>query len=260
MTLVMVARPGAQLPAAVRYLEERGFETVAATLIEPVPRADGAVGRALERIEGGEADAVVFTSQSGVRFAMDAARDREALAARLGAMDVVAIGPKTAAALRKAGVGRLLVPGVYSSGGIVAGLDGRLAGKRVEVLRSDRGSPELIAGLRRVCPVVNDTVVYDIVPVGGAAQGRLVELALAGRIDAYLFTSAMTVRSLLALAETPESAAELKAAMNRATVAAIGHPTAQCLRDEGIRIDVVPGRFTFEDMVDALVEHYRNRG
>jgi uroporphyrinogen-III synthase len=45
---------------------------------------------------------------------------------------------------------------------------------------------------------------------------------------------------------------ELKKAINAKKVAVIGNPTAAYLRDNGIQVDVVPERFLFEDMIDAL--------
>lgn len=255
MTRVMVARPRSQLASAVQYLESRGIEVAAVPLIDLVPRTDGSVERAIARIVGREADAVVFTSQNGVRFVLDRATEPRAFLAGLDAVEVVAVGPKTAAALQQAGIGHALVPATYSSEGIVGELGERLAGKRVEVLRSDRGDPRLLSGLRARGARVNETIVYDILPVDGEAQRRLVTEALSGQIDAYMFTSVMTVKSLLAIADTPGMAADLKAAINMATVAAIGHPTERYLRAEGIRIDVIPERFTFEDMVDALLKY-----
>jgi uroporphyrinogen-III synthase len=47
---------------------------------------------------------------------------------------------------------------------------------------------------------------------------------------------------------------ELKMAVNAKKVAVIGNPTAAFLKKNGIRVDVVPVRFTFEDMIDALAK------
>ncbi len=42
--------------------------------------------------------------------------------------------------------------------------------------------------------------------------------------------------------------------LNEKAVAAIGPPTADVLRKYGVAVDVMPERFTFEDMVDAVQE------
>jgi hypothetical protein len=131
--------------------------------------------------------------------------------------------------------------------------DFKLTGKRVEVLRSDHGNPVLISGLEQGGAMVREVIVYDIMPLSGEAQAAFVREALAGGIDAYTFTSTMTARSLLMMGESMGKQDELKKAINAKKVAVIGHPTAAFLKENGIRVDVVPVRFTFEDMIDALL-------
>jgi len=62
----------------------------------------------------------------------------------------------------------------------------------------------------------------------------------------------MTVANFLHTAEDLSRKDEVVYAMNRKTVAAIGTPTAEALQRNGIHVDVLPKRFTFEDLLDAL--------
>jgi uroporphyrinogen-III synthase len=50
---------------------------------------------------------------------------------------------------------------------------------------------------------------------------------------------------------------QLRGALARATVAAIGKPTAEELSRLGVAVDVIPERFTFEAMLAALVGRKR---
>jgi uroporphyrinogen-III synthase len=111
-----------------------------------------------------------------------------------------------------------------------------------------------ISGLEAGGASVKEVIVYDIVPLKGEEQAAFVREALAGRIDAYTFTSTMTARSLLMMGESMGVLDQLKAEINSKKVAVIGHPTADFLKKSGIRVDVVPERFTFEDMVEALLK------
>ncbi len=253
MKRVAITRPRKFLPAAVTLLRSKGLEPVPVPMMELVPREDGAVSAFFARLAAGEVDVVVFTSQNGVRFVFDLATDKAVTVAdRLNAIAVVSIGPKTSQALEGYGVKARRLPAEFSSEGLVR--DFRLPGKRVEVLRSDRGNPVLVSGLERGGATVREVIVYDIVPLAGDAQAAFVREALAGRIDAFTFTSTMTAKSLLATGEAMGVLDELKRAINAKKVAAIGGPTAAFLRASGVRIDVVPGRFTFEDMIEALLE------
>ena len=112
----------------------------------------------------------------------------------------------------------------------------------------------MISGLEAGGAKVREIIVYDIVPLSGEEQAAFVRAALAGNIDAYTFTSTMTARSLLIMGESMGVLEQLKSEINSKKVAVIGHPTADFLKKSGIRVDVVPERFTFEDMVEALLK------
>ena len=203
-------------------------------------------------LEAGKVDTVVITSQNGVGFIFDRAPDAMALKDRLNRIEVISIGPKTSRALEERGVSARRMPAEYSSEGLVR--DFRLPGKQVEVLRSNHGNPVLISGFQKGGASVREVIVYDIVPLAGDAQAAFVREALSGRIDAFTFTSTMTAKSLLAMGESMGVLDDLKRAINARKVAVIGHPTADFLKASGIRIDAVPERFTFEDMIDALLD------
>jgi uroporphyrinogen-III synthase len=221
-------------------------------MMEMVPREDGALAAFFDRLAKGEVDTVIITSQNGVGFIFDRAADVVALKDRLNAIDVISIGPKTSKALQERGVKAERMPATFSSDGLVR--DFNLAGRRVEVLRSDHGNPALISGLECGGATVREVIVYDILPLSGEAQSAFVREALAGNIDAFTFTSTMTARSLLMMGESMGVRDELKKAINAKKVAVIGNPTADFLRENGIRVDVVPERFLFEDMIDALLK------
>lgn len=221
-------------------------------MMEMVPREDGGVERFLRRLKAGDVDVVVLTSQNGLRFILDGVADKSAFVERMNEIQVLAIGPKTKKALEESGIHAKYMPTVFSSDGIVG--EFAFPHKNVDVLRSDHGNPILVKGLEEGGAHVIETIVYDIVPLRGEAQEAFVKEALSGRIDAYTFTSIMTAKSLLMMAESMGKLKELKDAVNAKKVAVIGHPTASFLRESGIRVDVVPERFTFEDMVDALAK------
>jgi len=252
MKRVAITRPRKFLPAAEALLRAKGLEPVPAPMMEMVPRDDGALEAFFGRLEAGQVDVVVLTSQNGVGFVFDKAKDAAALKGRLNAVEVISIGPKTGEALRKRGIAAERMPATFSSDGLVR--DFKLKGKRVEVLRSDHGNPVLISGLEEGGATVSEVIVYDIVPLAGEEQTTFVREALSGRIDAFTFTSTMTAKSLLAMGEAMGVPDELKRAINAKKVAVIGHPTAEFLRSQGIRVDVVPEQFTFEDMIDALLK------
>jgi uroporphyrinogen-III synthase len=254
MKRVAVTRPKMFLNDTVRYMRSKGLEAVPVPMMELIPRDDGAVDAFIKRLTAGEVDAVILTSQNGVRFLSERMADRAGFIDMLNGVEVYAIGPKTNKVLMEMGVKAVSMPSTFSSEGLVKDFCAGLAGKRVEVLRSDHGNPILMEELGKRGSKAIETVVYDIVPLKGDEQEAFVREAIAGRIDAFTFTSIMTAKSLLMTATSMGMLKELKAAINAKKVAVIGNPTAGFLKDNGIRVDVLPERFTFEDMIDALIK------
>ncbi|HUL62923.1 MAG TPA: uroporphyrinogen-III synthase, partial [Methanocella sp.] len=217
MKRVAITRPRKFLPAAEALLRSKGLEPVPVPMMELVPRDDGELEAFFDRLKAGAVDVVIVTSQNAVGFIFDRAADAAALRERLNAVEVISIGPKTSQALQERGIKANSVPSTYSSDGLVQ--DFPLAGKRVEVLRSDHGNPTLILGLDSGGAAVREVIVYDIVPLSGEEQVAFVRAALSGGIDAFTFTSTMTARSLLMMGESMRALDELKRAINDKKVA-----------------------------------------
>jgi len=252
MKRVAVTRPALFLPGAVEFLRSKGLEAVPVPMMEMVPRKDGGIDAFIERLGAGQVDVIILTSQNGFKFLLQRFGDIEHFLAIIDGVEVLAIGPKTKKALEEYCIFAKSMPSTYSSEGIVKEFS--FPRKHVEVLRSDHGNPVLIKGLEAGGAMVTETILYDIVPLGGAEQEAFVREALSGSIDAFTFTSTMTAKSLLLKAGSMGVLEDLKKVINSKKVAVIGNPTAEFLKESGIRVDVVPEKFTFEDMIEALTK------
>lgn len=164
---------------------------------------------------------------------------------------VVAIGSATARALEAAGIEVDSVPAEYSSAGLLAHLEDDVEGKRVAVARSDHGTERLLEGLQAAGATVEETVLYRLRRPPGA--GRSVRAAAAGRLDAALFTSSLTVEHFLAAAGEQDRRDAAIAGLDRAVVGAIGSPTRETAASAGITVDVVPVEATFDALATAVV-------
>ena len=190
-----------------------------------------------------DADHVVFTSKTGAELV---AGEWDP-----GGATVVAIGPKTAAALEAAGYAVDLVPEEFSSTGLVEALSGRVEGGRVEVARSDHGSDVLTDGLRAAGATVHETVLYRLTRPEEA--GESAELAAAGELDAAAFTSSLTVAHFLDAADERGVREAAVAGLADAVVGAIGPPTAETAAERGVDVDVVPDDADFAALAEAVV-------
>lgn len=233
---VAVFRPADErIDNAAARLKSLGADPVADPMLAIEPT--GAVPR--------DAPFVVLTSKTGVELAAEAGWDP-------GDATLAAIGPATADAARDAGWTVDIVPDEYTSAGLVAVLSDRVAGKRVEVARSDHGSDVLLDGLREAAAEPTETVLYRLKrPV---EAGKSAELAAAGTLDAAAFTSSLTVEHFLDAATERGIRDAAVAGLDAATVGAIGPPTAETAADHGIDVDVVPDDAEFEALATAVVD------
>ena len=233
---VAVFRPNDErIEAAVELLRSLGAEPVPDPMLEVDPA--GAVPAA--------APLVVLTSKTGVELAAEAGWEP-------GDADLAAIGPATAAAAREAGWTVDVVPDEYTSAGLVAALESRVAGERVAVARSDHGSDVLLDGLRDAGADVTETVLYRLARPADA--GDAAELAAGGDLDAAAFTSSLTVENFLAAAADRGVEDAARAGLADAVVGAIGPPTAETAADRGVDVDVVPDEASFDALATAVVD------
>jgi uroporphyrinogen-III synthase len=231
---VAVFRPDDERLARARFLlTDLGVEAVADPMltVEPTgrqPRTDGAY--------------TVLTSKTAADLLPADWRPGDLLCA---------IGPATADALENAGFAVDIVPETYSSEGLVERLTGDVESARVEVARSDHGSPTLLDGLAAAGAYVHETVLYRLTrpPDSGVSAVR----AAAGDLDAALFTSSLTVEHFLDAARERGVADAARTGLETAVVGAIGEPTAETARDAGITVDIVPESAGFETLARAVV-------
>lgn len=236
---IAILRPEAQQEEAAALAEAYGFQPVAAPAIALAKRA--LPENLMQRIEA--AECVAFTSANGVEMALK----KEGVRSRLEKKMVVAIGPKTEAALTRYGLGSEK-PEEYSSEGLERMLKGRC--KRILFLRSAQGSQYLSEGLKKATIEVDDVALYEVVP---SRDPRLDDLIRRSEeIEVFAFTSSSTARLLMERAQELGLESSLRDSLENATVAVIGRPTAAELERLGVRVDVMPESFTFEAMLRAL--------
>ena len=233
---VAVFRPDDErLQTAVATLRDRGVEPLPDPLlaIEPtgaLPDTDAAY--------------VIFTSKTGAEIVGDAGWNP-------GSAEIVAIGPKTAQALRDQGYAVAHVPAEYSSDGLVVSLADTVPGQRVELARSDHGRDALLSGLRDAGATVHETILYTLTRPPDA--GISTERAAAGTLDAALFTSSLTVEHFCAAAADRHIETAAIDGLQSAVVGAIGQPTAQTAATHGIDVDVISPAADFDRLVDAVL-------
>jgi len=252
---VLVTRATEQSGGLTDALRAAGAEPVLMPLIRFAPPADWSlVDDALHHLE--RYDALLFTSQNGVRFLLERAR---ALGIEVveGVSRAFCVGPATAKYAVSEGFDVEKLPErSFDAEGMLAHFlaDDGTAGRRFLMPRAERGRDLLPDGLRSAGASVDVVITYrtEAAPVDGEELCRLLER---GRLDALTFTSPSTVAAFCALlTESARRAAE------KAWIVAIGSVTEKALRERDLIPDVVASTPEPQALIEDLARVVKKRG
>jgi len=252
---VTAARRADELGA---LLERRGAEVLHAPALRIVPLADdGELLAATRELLDRAPDVVVATTAIGFRGWVEAADGwglGDGLRALLGAVELLARGPKVRGAVRAAGLTEDWSP---PSESLAEVLDRLLAegvsGRRVAVQLHGEPLPGFVEALRAAGADVVGVPVYRWLPPEDIAPvDRLVDAVLARTVDAVTFTSAPAAASLLDRAERRGVREELLGALRHDVLAAcVGPVTAAPLEAHDVPA-ARPERFRLGPLVQLL--------
>jgi uroporphyrinogen-III synthase len=242
LTTIAFTRPERRLAASVALAEAAGFTVMAAPSLEIIPRSREDMDEMFRTIK--EGDIVVFTSPTSV----EECKRSEVFKDSLKGAYIVSLGPGTSDALRYAGITVDTMPAEYSSEGIVKHLSNSVKGKKVFLIRSDIGSRVLDNGLTAAGADVTEFAAYSLIPADPKYLDAIIDAGIQGKIDVFAFTSPLSARSFAEAAEKRGGSNMLK----NAKIAVIGRPTADMIKDLGLKVDIMPERATFEELIAAI--------
>jgi uroporphyrinogen III methyltransferase/synthase len=230
---VAVTRARAQASPLVRRLRELGAAVIEAPAIRTV-----SLGADVPALDG--YDGLVVTSPNGVHelFARLLASGRDART--LAGLHVAAMGPGTARAFGEHGVAPDTVPERSVAEGLVEAL-ADVPLESVLIARAREGRDVLVEALRDRGVRVDVLALYETVPEPLDADA----VAAVAAADYVTFTSASTVRHLLAAAGAE--------ALAGPRLASIGPATSEELRAHGLAPDVEASPHTPDGLVAALL-------
>ncbi|MGL5098349.1 MAG: uroporphyrinogen-III synthase, partial [Planctomycetia bacterium] len=242
---VLILRPPHQTGDLERRLEELGAQTVRHPVFDILPPADVAP---LDQLIGrlAEVDWVVFTSANGVDGFIKRL-ELQGDARKLGGVQLAAIGRATADALQRYRLSADAVGEESSSEGLAATLASRVAGKRVALVRADRGRDVLEPALRNAGAEVESVTAYRQSDRTTAPAGLAASID-AGELDWVLFTSGNMVRGFFRWFEGGEHTLGLQ----RLRFAAISPLTVAVVREYGQDVSATAAVPTIEGVVAAV--------
>jgi uroporphyrinogen-III synthase len=247
-------------------LEQRGARIVYAPAIRIVnPADDSALLAATTRCLELPLDIVIATTAVGIRTWLDAAQTwgiGPALRDRLNAVELIARGPRSRAALRAAGFAQVWAPENDSATDVLEHLLHRdLTGRQVLVQSHGAASRDLITTLTHLGAIVHEITTFGwLEPLDIDALEQLVDAVGDGQLDAVCFTTPAAVESFLQTARRiGQAEAVLQKLRGPAVAACIGPVTAAPLVELDVPV-AMPARPRLGSLVREIVEVLGRRG
>jgi len=255
-----VAVPEArELEVFAALLERRGATVLRCPLVAILDAPDPAPVLAFARdFARGSYDDLILTTGEGLRRLRGCIERHDpalgpAFLTALARVRKITRGPKPARALRELGLKPDLAAAQPTTAGIIASLaEEKLAGRRIGVqLYGTEPNRPLIEFLERAGAAVQTVAPYIYAGAADdAAVHRLLAQLAAGEVDAIAFTSTPQVERLFAVA----AADEVRAALARPLVAAVGPVVAAALERHGIEAHLMPEEAFFLKPLTAALE------
>jgi len=266
---ILVTRAWEQAGVFSEQLRALGAIPVEFPTIRIMPPQDwGPLDDALRRLcTADRYDWLVFTSANGVRICFERLGSLGYSAQDIGNVRVAAIGPATAATLRRYGIIADLVPGEYVAESVAAALidevrrrGEELVGKNVLLARAAEARNVLVVELQQAGAIVDVVAAYRTagIPAGDERGREVLQMLKTHKLDILTFTSSSTVRNFmlwLMQCETGVARSFMSSVKQYAQpkIASIGPITSQTAREFGLDVHIEAQEFTIAGLVEAIM-------
>ncbi len=250
---ILITRAREQSRRMADKISEQGGEPIRFPTISIFHPTDSRpLDRSIEQIA--DFHWVIFTSVNGVeRFFQRFFELREDIREMAGPR-VGAIGPMTAAAIRKHGLRVDLLAKEFIAEGVLDLLDeAEVRGKRFLIPRAESAREVLPEGITRMGGDVEVVSVYRT-GLPDTADVEMIRTMLSRKqVDALTFTSSSTVTHLAKMLDS----SDLPALLDGIVIASIGPITSGTLRENGLPVHVEASEYTTDGLVEALAKYFR---
>lgn len=246
---VLVTRPKDQALGFSSLLESEGAEVVLYPTIEITPPSSyRTLDRAIKNIR--DYDWVLFTSVNGVQRFLQRLRNKGKDLRELYGIKIGAIGAKTAKQLEHAGISVDEVPSDFRAEGLIEIFSGTdVKGKKFLIPRAKAARTILPDTLRNMGAQVDVAPAYETVAPEKNERDAVKRLLKDGKIDVITFTSSSTAKNFF----------EQIGSIPRDTViASIGPITAKTVKELGYDTEIMPDKYTVEDLTQAISDYFSN--
>jgi len=249
---IVVTRAREQASGFVSKLMSLGAEVLEFPTIKIIPpQSYDDLDSAIGEIES--YNWVIFTSPNGVTCFLERLKACKKDIRDLKGIKICAIGPETARRISDLGVLVDFVPSEFRAEGIIEGL-GDMSGQRVLIPRAKEAREILPETMRKNGAYVNVATAYETVKDD---NGIDIKSALENKeVDVITFTSSSTVTNFVSMVK------ELGCfeALDGVTIASIGPITAKTADGLGLKVDIMPDKYTIDALTQSILDYFAEEG
>jgi uroporphyrinogen-III synthase len=248
---IVITRSAAQSELLGRELSARGAIPVVVPLVAFADPEDFALlDAAIAEIQ--RFDWMILTSAQAVRALIKRSGElKRGLIPGGSKLRIACVGPVTAETARQAGLSVDYVAETHTGEALAEELGKRLKGAKVFLPRSDRANPDLPPALKRHGAQVTEVIAYRTLRPTDVDQRNLRPITEGGA-DAVLFFSPSAVQYFSELFGSEQ----LRGLQDKLAITAVGHVTANALRQAGVSRIVLARNTTAAAVVESLEENF----
>ncbi len=250
---VVITRPVEQSDEFASLLSALGGKPVKFPVIAVAPPDSwDAADRAIDNLNG--YGWVIFTSVNGVRSFIGRLIDREKdIKEAFYGVKICTVGSKTADTVEQYGLRVDFVPEEFRAEAIAEGFRKiGTVGEKILIPRAQTGREILPEELTQMGMKVDVIPTYQVVPRN--IDASWLKAMLKNReIDVVTFTSGSCVRNFIEFLGSEE----YKILLTGVKIACISPVTAEAVSKYGLKADIVPARYTVEDLTEAIARYYK---
>lgn len=247
---VLITRAKEQSEGLAKRLKELGADVIEFPTIEIIPPTSWLhLDQAIKNLN--RFDWIIFTSVNGVKFFFERFKIKRGSIFPYS-LKVCAIGPATAKELKARKIRVDYIPKKFIAESILEGFKKKkISGKRILIARAKKARDILPKGLREMGAEVEVVETYRTIKPKGA-KDRIRKILKNDKIDVITFSSSSTVSNFVELLK----GVNINRFLKNTLIACIGPVTAKTARDLGLRVDILPKRYTIPALTYAIAKYF----
>ena len=249
----VITRAESQAESFIHMLEERGAEVFLHSSIKTVAPADwGPLDQSLQVLS--DYDGLIFTSVNAVYYFSQRLKEKNKDIRELKGVQVYAIGPKTAQAVKNLNILVNTVPENYVAESLIdcIGKD-NIYGKKFLLPRATVAREILPDTLRKMGAKIDIVPAYQtIAPI--QSDSNFLQRLDEGCIDVITFTSSSTVNNFLDRLDN-----NYRNRLDKIIIACIGPITQKTAEDRGLKVTIIPKHHTIDGLILAIETHFKKK-